>query len=193
MTPIQSIFIPYIRAYWTPELIATFLYDSGIVAVGKMEIYSSYEDEYEYKCAVIEVGQWLDTEDAYEFICSLKYNGSAVMNISDEFWIVYNQPKMEHVIDLLIGEPNVTYFTLQNFEQWESMAMELEEDDKNMDELEEELEIMDEELLEPLDEELKPLLVQDDEEEFHNYLYDLELSNFIEMNMSKYCDAISSY
>jgi len=133
MAPIQSIFIPFIKSYWSPELIASYLYESGIALSGKMEVYSS---AIEFKSALIEINQWSDTEDAYEFICSLNFNGSSVLDISDEYWIIYKEPRVEHLIDLLVGEPTKTYFTIHDFDQYDSMAEEMFEDDANMDEIE---------------------------------------------------------
>jgi hypothetical protein len=228
MAPIQSIFIPYIREYWSSELIATFLYDSGIASTSRMEVFTSNEYGFEFKCALIEIDQWLDTENAYEFICSLNYNGSTVLDISDEFWIVYKEAKMEHMIDLLVGDPSVTCFTSRDFEQWESLAMEeyeLLEDNNNMDEIDkhidndnDDMETLldeDEEYYEDDDEDVVPLCRthnviplnqggdenqdkaeaedQEDNEEYFDALYDFELTKFIEMNMYKYCDAISTF
>lgn len=153
MAPIQSIFIPFIQSYWTPELIATFLYESGIAISGKMEVYLSVIDEYEFKSALIEINQWIDTEDSYEFICSLNFNGSAVLDISDEYWIIYKEPKTEHLIDLLVGEPIITYFSIQDFDQYDSMLEELFEDDANMEEIEKEQEQDQDEVSTVLDEE----------------------------------------
>ena len=189
MAPIQSIFIPYIQPYWTPELIATFLYDCGIASTAKMEVYTSMIDEYECKSALIEINQWLDTEDAYEFICSLKFNGSTVVDISDEFWIVYMEPKTEHLIDLLVGEPTETYFTIHDFEQYDSMLEEMFEDNANMEEIEKELKED-----EDYDEEVATIL----DEERNGYVYEfdeLELPDYPELISNNYYGptAISSY
>jgi hypothetical protein len=204
MAPIQSIFIPYIQPYWTPELIATFLYDSGIASSAKMEVYTSMIDEYECKSALIEVNQWLDTEDAYEFICSLKFNGSSVVDISDEFWIVYMEPKTEHLLDLLVGEPTETYFTIHDFEQYDSMLEEMFEDDANMEEIEKQLkkdlskdEYYDEEVATILDDD-DVYTVLDEENDIRNgYVYEfdeLELPDYPELNNNYYGPtAISSY
>jgi hypothetical protein len=181
MAPIQSIFIPYIQPYWTPELIATFLYDCGIASTAKMEVYTSMIDEYECKSALIEINQWLDTEDAYEFICSLKFNGSSVVDISDEFWIIYMEPKTEHLIDLLVGEPTETYFTIHDFEQYDSMLEELIEDNANLEEIEQEFNI---------DDDISTVL---DEEEFN---IDDDISTVLdeeEINIDKENDIKNGY
>ena len=189
MAPIQSIFIPFIQPYWTPELIATFLYESGIAISGKMEVYLSMIDEYEFKSALIEINQWLDTEDAYEFICSLNFNGSTVLDISDEYWIIYKEPKTEHLIDLLVGEPIITYFTIQDFDQYDSMLEELFEDDANMEEIEQEQD----------QDEVSTVL---DEEEYKDQGYmfefdDLEMPSYPELIMDDcnnyYQTAISTF
>ena len=178
MAPIQSIFIPFIKPYWTPELIATFLYESGIALSGKMEVFSSMVDEYEFKSAIIEINQWSDTEDAYEFICSLNFNGSSMLDVSDEYWIIYKEPKTEHLIDLLVGEPTITYFNIQDYDQYDSMAEEMFEDDANMDEIEEIINNNEQEE----EEEVATVL---DEEEYKDLRYVYE---FDELEMPSYPD-----
>lgn len=189
MAPIQSIFIPYIQPYWTPELIATFLYENGIALSAKMVVYTSIIDEYEFKSALIEINQWSDTEDAYDFICSLKFNGSAVLNVSDEFWIIYKEPKSEHLIDLLVGEPTETYFTIHDFDQYDSMLEELFEDNANLEEIEQELKDMDE-VSTVLDE-------QEEEQDFGSYTYyefdELELPDYPELHNYYGPTAISTF
>jgi hypothetical protein len=195
MANIQSIFIPFIKPYWTPELIASYLYESGIALSDRMEVYNSTIDEYEFKSAVIEINQWSDTEDAYEFICSLKFNGSSVLDVSDEYWIIYKEPKAEHLIDLLVGEPSVTYFNIQDYDQYDSMAEEMFEDDANMDEIEKDISNNQEEE----NEEVATVL---DEEEYKDlrYVYDfdeLEMPSYPEYTMDDcnnyYQSAISTY
>jgi hypothetical protein len=200
MAPIQSIFIPYIQPYWTPELIATFLYDSGIASSAKMEVYTSMIDEYECKSALIEINQWLDTEDAYEFICSLKFNGSVVVDISDEFWIVYMETKSEHLIDLLVGEPTETYFSIRDFEQYDSMLEEIFEDSANMEEIEKQLDIKDQDYNDDVstvldEDDVSTLLDEDDIRNGYVYDFDeLELPDYPELNTNYYGPtAISSY
>jgi hypothetical protein len=198
MAPIQSIFIPYIQPYWTPELIATFLYDSGIASTAKMEVYTSMIDEYECKSALIEVNQWLDTEDAYEFICSLKFNGSAVVDISDEFWIVYMEAKMEHLIDLLVGEPTETYFNIHDFEQYDSMLEEMFQDNANLEEIEQELnEDYQDDVSTVLDEDDVSTVLDEETDIRNGYVYEfdeLELHDYTELDNNYYGPtAISSY
>ena len=197
MAPIQSIFIPFIKPYWSPELIASYLYESGIALSGKMEVYNSTIDEYEFKSALIEINQWSDTEDAYEFLCSLNFNGSSVLDVSDEYWIIYKEPRAEHLIDLLVGEPTVTYFTNQDYDQYDSMAEEMFEDDANMDEIEK---ITNNNNNDDDDEEEVATVLDEEEYKDLRYVYDfdeLEMPNYPEFGMDDcnnyYQSAISIY
>lgn len=136
MAPIDSIFIPYVANHWTPELIASTLYENGIAKASSIQIFNNIVLETSVKSVLIEVLEWMDTEIAYDFILNLRgTDGYATFYLSDEeFWKTYLPADLEKVFEM---ETSVTYFNLRFYDLLDEMENEMLEDELNMDEIEE--------------------------------------------------------
>jgi len=141
MAPINSIFIPYVSNHWTPELIASTLYENGIAKTSSIKIYKNIILESSVNSVEVKILEWMDTELAYNLIVELlKGDGYGTIYLSDEeFWKIYTTPNN---IELLFNDrPNITSFSLTFYDQLDYMIGELIEDDLNMDEIEDELKV----------------------------------------------------
>jgi hypothetical protein len=137
MAPINSIFIPYVANHWTPELIASTLYENGIAKASSIQIYNNVVLETSVHSVKIDLFQWMDTEMAYDFIMNLKaVDGYATLYLSDEeFWKTHLPfVNMEKIFD---EKPSVTNFSLAFYDLLDEMENELIEDELNMDDIEE--------------------------------------------------------
>lgn len=136
MAPINSIFIPYVANHWTPELIASTLYENGIIKASSIQIFNNIVLETSVKSVLIDVLEWMDTEMAYDFILNLKgADGYATLYLSDEeFWKTHLPLDMDKIFEM---ETSVTDFNLRFYDLLDEMENEMLEDELNMDEIEE--------------------------------------------------------
>jgi len=136
MAPINSIFIPYVANHWTPELIASTLYENGIAKASTIQIFDNIILETSVKSVLIGVLEWMDTEIAYDFILNLNgADGYATLYLSDEeFWKTYLPADLDNIFET---GSSVTDFNLKFYDLLDEMENEMLEDDLNMDEIEE--------------------------------------------------------
>jgi hypothetical protein len=137
MSPFASIFISNISNIWSPELISTTFYEAGIAKIKSIILKNNYMFENDTKCAIIDIYDWIDTTEAYEFINYLKNSEyGLIYDVSpEESWNVYkdtNDYKFLYNFDIRYGD--ITQFTNEDYKYDE---VEDEDDDKleNMSEV----------------------------------------------------------